>query len=89
MIQDLIHKKIVENCEAVETWFSEKRKGLAFPVYSSYDIRDSGHKIAPVDANIFPAGFNNICQQDKDAAVEVAFESGRGDFELATTEASK
>ena len=25
-----------------------------------------------MDANVFPAGFNNICQQDKEASVEVA-----------------
>lgn len=74
MIQDLIHKKIVENCEAVEKWFSSKRQNLNFPVYSSYDVRDSGHKVAPVDANLFPAGFNNICQQDKESAVQVAHE---------------
>jgi glutamate--cysteine ligase len=74
MIQDEIHKKIVENCDAVEQWFKQKSDGLAFPFYSSYDIRDSGLKVVPVDANIFPAGFNNICQQDKDSAVQVAFE---------------
>lgn len=74
MIQDLIHKKLVERCSKVDDWFESKSKGLAFPFFSSFDVRDSGAKIAPVDANIFPAGFNNICQQDKDAAVEVAFE---------------
>ncbi len=33
-------------------------------LYSSFDIRDAGFKIAPVDANIYPAGFNNICPID-------------------------
>ena len=28
------------------------------------DLRDSGDKIAPVDCNLFPAGFNNICEID-------------------------
>lgn len=74
MIQDTIHQKIVERCAQVDEWFKAKSKGLAFPFFSSFDIRDSGAKIAPVDANIFPAGFNNICQQDKEAAHEVAFE---------------
>ena len=64
MIQELIHNKILENCEAVSAWFDEKSKGLAYTVYSSFDIRDSGEKVAPVDANIFPAGFNNICPID-------------------------
>lgn len=74
MIQDDIHKKIIERCSEVDQWFKEKSQGLAFPFFSSFDVRDSGGKIAPVDANIFPAGFNNICQQDKEAANEVAFE---------------
>ncbi len=32
------------------------------------DIRDSGDKIAPVDCNLFPAGFNNICEVDLEHA---------------------
>lgn len=34
------------------------------PFYSSIDIRDAGFKLAPIDANLFPAGFNNICDDD-------------------------
>ena len=65
MIQDRIHEKIVQNCEEVCSWFDRLSEELPFPFYSSFDIRDSGFKLGPVDANIFPAGFNNICQQDK------------------------
>lgn len=68
MIQEQIHNKIVGKCTEVSNWYAEKSRGLAFPVYSSFDVRDSGFKIAPVDANIFPAGFNNICPVDKEAA---------------------
>ncbi len=32
------------------------------PLYSSVDIRDAGFKIAVVDTNLFPAGFNNLCE---------------------------
>lgn len=32
--------------------------------YCSVDLRDAGDKIAPVDCNLFPAGFNNICEID-------------------------
>lgn len=72
MIQESLHKKIVEHCKRVDDWFSQKSQGLQFPFYSSFDIRDSGIKIAPVDANIFPAGFNNICGTDKETAVDTA-----------------
>jgi glutamate--cysteine ligase len=71
VIQDLIHKNLVAKCKPATDWFESQAAGLRFPFYSSYDVRDSGIKVAPVDANLFPAGFNNICQQDKDAAVEV------------------
>jgi glutamate--cysteine ligase len=72
MIQEQIHLAIVENCKQVEEWFQNKRQQLPVPFYSSYDIRDSGYKVAPVDANIFPAGFNNICPADRELGVELA-----------------
>ncbi len=70
-IQSKIHQKIVENCDQVCDWFDKKSKGLAFPIYASFDVRDSGDKVVPVDANIFPAGFNNICPADKSGAEEI------------------
>lgn len=71
MVQELLHKKILENCEKVSDWFENKSRGLLLPFYSSFDIRDAGYKIVPVDANIFPAGFNNICGTDKESAGEI------------------
>ena len=70
-IQDVIHQKIVEQCARVAEWFHERSRGLAFPIYASFDMRDSGEKIVPVDANLFPAGFNNICPVDQEAAHEI------------------
>ncbi len=52
-------------------WFKQKSLNLRFPIYSSYDIRDAGYKVSNVDANIFPAGFNNICPIDKESAIEI------------------
>lgn len=72
MIQELIHQQIVKNCDAVNSWFEGISRDLPIPFYSSFDIRDAGYKVAPVDANLFPAGFNNICQVDKDNAPELA-----------------
>lgn len=67
-----LHRKIVENSDKVQTWFKSKNQSLPFPFYSSFDLRDAGFKMVPVDANIFPAGFNNICAIDRDSAVDVA-----------------
>lgn len=66
-----LHQKILSNKEAICEWFKEKSKGLSIPIYSSYDIRDSGYKVSNVDANIYPAGFNNICPIDKESSVEI------------------
>lgn len=74
MNHELLHRKILDNCSKVQDWFAEKKKGLPFPIYTSFDIRDAGFKIGPVDANIFPAGFNNVCQIDRENAVDVARE---------------
>ena len=64
-----VHDQICENFPEVQKWFATKTRQLAYPIYSSYDIRDSGYKITNVDANIYPAGFNNICPTDKETSV--------------------
>ena len=48
----------------IQAWFTDRKSSITLPIYSSVDIRDSGHKIAPVDSNLYPAGFNNICPED-------------------------
>lgn len=72
MNHELLHQKIMSKCDEVDAWFRSKSKGLGFPIYSSFDLRDAGFKIGPVDANIFPAGFNNICNVDRDNSAELA-----------------
>lgn len=67
MIREKIHKNICNQASLLTDWYCEKLAQLQFPIYSSYDIRDSGYKVSNVDANIFPAGFNNICQIDKES----------------------
>jgi len=51
-------KQLNQKKELIETFF--KKQSIVFPFYSSVDIRDSGFKFAPVDTNLFPAGFNNL-----------------------------
>ena len=38
------------------------------PFYSSVDLRHAGFKIAPVDTNLFPAGFNKLSTAARDRA---------------------
>lgn len=69
--QNHIHNNICTNYDEVQKWFQSITKRLAYPIYSSYDIRDSGYKVTNVDANIYPAGFNNICPTDKETSVDL------------------
>ncbi|MFN3454376.1 MAG: glutamate--cysteine ligase [Pseudobdellovibrio sp.] len=66
-----IHAQICKNIDHVFAWFKSKTSQLEYPIYSSYDIRDAGYKITNVDANIYPAGFNNICPTDKEEASDI------------------
>ena len=69
-----IHDKILSRCGDVQDWFRGKANGLAFPFYSSFDVRDSGFKVVPVDANLYPAGFNHMCRVDAENAQDIARE---------------
>lgn len=44
----------------IEHWFRAQWQVRAVPFYSSVDLRNSGFKLAPVDCNLFPGGFNNL-----------------------------
>ncbi len=44
---------------------------LATPLYTSVDVRDAGFKIAVVDTNLFPAGFNNLCEHGLEDAINL------------------
>lgn len=44
----------------IESWFRARRRDHREPFYTSVDVRNAGYKIAPVDTNLFPAGFNNL-----------------------------
>ncbi|HXU93533.1 MAG TPA: glutamate--cysteine ligase [Gallionella sp.] len=44
----------------IEHWFRTKWLEHTPPFYASVDLRNSGFKLAPVDTNLFPGGFNNL-----------------------------
>ena len=64
-------KKIQKKKRELWDWHREHARVAPPPFYCSVDLRDSGHKIVPVDSNLFPAGFNNICPEDLRAAPAV------------------
>ena len=67
--RNAFHQSLCSQSSKVANWYCDKTKSLNYPIYSSYDIRDAGFKISNVDANIFPAGFNNICPTDKESSI--------------------
>ena len=54
----------------VHAWLKEHEDRYLPPIYSSVDIRDAGFKIAVVDTNLFPAGFNNLCEHGIEDAIK-------------------
>jgi glutamate--cysteine ligase len=66
-----LHQNILSKSNDVCDWFQSKSKGAFIPIYSSYDVRDAGYKVSNVDANIYPAGFNNICPTDKETSIDL------------------
>ncbi len=58
----LIIEKIKAHQEEVHQWLQSREGSLELPLYSSVDIRDAGFKVAVIDTNLFPAGFNNLCE---------------------------
>ena len=59
-----LEEKIISKEQEIKSWFAEKRSKLEMPIHGSVDIRDANWKVAVVDANQYPAGFNNL--QDGD-----------------------
>lgn len=63
--------KIRANRKRLFEWHLEHARLNPPPFYCSVDLRDSGVKIVPVDSNLYPAGFNNICPDDQRTAPHV------------------
>ena len=55
-----IEKIILNQIPVIEGWFRKRWQETPPPTTSSVDLRHAGFKLAPVDTNLFPAGFNNL-----------------------------
>ncbi|WIM04697.1 MAG: glutamate--cysteine ligase [Candidatus Nitricoxidivorans perseverans] len=72
-----LERRFLEHETAIEHWLRGEWIEHAPPFYASVDLRNAGFKLAPVDTNLFPGGFNNLnpaflplCVQAAHAAVE-------------------
>lgn len=62
---ELLAERIEANAPALEAWYRKRLAGFPGaepPIYSSVDVRNANFKISVVDTNLFPAGFNNLCE---------------------------
>jgi glutamate--cysteine ligase len=55
-----LEKHLLAKQLEVESWLRAQWQITRPPFYASVDLRNAGYKIAPVDTNLFPAGFNNL-----------------------------
>ena len=67
-----LEKKILTATPAIERWFRLEWQEHTPPFYCSVDLRNSGFKLAPVDTNLFPGGFNNLAPEMLPLAVQAA-----------------
>ena len=81
---DLEHR-ILNAQPIIEHWFRTQWQERTPPFYTSVDLRNAGFKLAPVDTNLFPGGFNNLnpvflplCVQAVQSAVEKICPEARG-----------
>jgi glutamate--cysteine ligase len=80
-----LEQRILNQQSAIERWFRTQWLEHTVPFYTSVDLRNSGFKLAPVDTNLFPGGFNNLnpaflplCVQATQSAIEKICPEARG-----------
>lgn len=67
-----LEKRMLNAMPKIEHWFRSQWLEYASPFYASVDLRNSGFKLAPVDTNLFPGGFNNLNPEFLTLSVQAA-----------------
>ncbi|MCI4440374.1 glutamate--cysteine ligase [Tibeticola sp.] len=67
-----LEQRILDSMPAIERWFRLEWMEHTPPFYSSVDVRNAGFKLAPVDTNLFPGGWNNLTAEMLPLAVQAA-----------------
>ena len=55
-----LEQHLVDSQDLIEAWLQQEWLKTPAPLYSSVDLRNAAYKLAPVDTNLYPAGFNNL-----------------------------
>jgi glutamate--cysteine ligase len=67
-----LEQRILESMPAIERWFRLEWMEHTPPFYTSVDVRNAGFKLAPVDTNLYPGGWNNLTPEMLPLAVQSA-----------------
>ena len=67
-----LEQRMLESMPAIERWFRLEWMEHTPPFYTSVDVRNAGFKLAPVDTNLYPGGFNNLTPEMLPLAVQAA-----------------
>ena len=67
-----LERRLLAAQPQIEHWFRRQFAEHVPPFYGSVDLRNSGFKLAPVDMNLFPGGFNNLGRDALPLAVQAA-----------------
>ncbi|HVZ42243.1 MAG TPA: glutamate--cysteine ligase [Ramlibacter sp.] len=67
-----LEQRILDSMPAIERWFRLEWMEHTPTFYASVDIRNAGFKLAPVDTNLYPGGWNNLTPEMLPLAVQAA-----------------
>jgi glutamate--cysteine ligase len=67
-----LEQRILDSMPAIERWFRLEWMEHTPPFYCSVDVRNAGFKLAPVDSDLYPTGWNNLTQPMLPLAVQAA-----------------
>jgi glutamate--cysteine ligase len=70
-----LEQRILDSMPAIERWFRLEWMEHTPPFYCSVDVRNAGFKLAPIDTNLYPAGWNILTPSMLPLAVQAAMAS--------------
>lgn len=67
-----LEEVMLKEVAKIEAWLRAQWKISPAPITTSVDLRNAGFKLAPVDTNLFPAGFNNLNPEGLPLCIQAA-----------------
>jgi glutamate--cysteine ligase len=67
-----LEQRVLDTMPAIERWFRLEWMEHTPPFYTSVDVRNAGFKLAPVDTDFYPSGWNNLTPEMLPLAVQAA-----------------